>query len=832
MAYQAFLNSLALPRPQTLFGLLLGTLLLVGSGEADAKILYVNGAVTKSSNGTSWKKAYKYLRDALDESNQGDQIYLAKGTYYPDDGESGKFGDREQAFELKGQKIYGGFTGTETLLNQRNPQANPTSLSGAIWSEKGEDPYWSLHVVVVNKSSTLDGVTVENGHASGAESWNYPHTQFYDEGGGCYVRAGQTLTLSSCVFRNNRAFQNGGAIMVEDDAGMVIASNCLFENNQIQLIYDFTPGAAEGGAIKGNVRATNCNFISNAVRSSSYFEGDFSTAFGGAISGDTVAVDCKFIGNSALARSAPDVEPEACGGAVYGKLRATRCTFSENTALTVNDIGFGAGGAVHGDSVNITNSSFNANHSGVGIIEDDGSGTGGGGAIFASAGHSIVANCNFVGSLSKIRGGAIHADANNQTGSMTVANCTILDNGVTTGFGAAISCSGVVRILNNIIWNENTADDGYDRNTLIFVFRGGALRNSDATYPVPLTTAMNVLKGGPSSIIDGSGGDIFLVSPSETIISGDPLFAAITDPDGADNAWGTADDGLRPGVGGSAVGVARDLGEVLSGNVLPKDVTDIDADGDDTELLPLDILGVLRVQDSYVEMGAYEIGTLRQKPEISILPQSGAELRDGSSISFGSVAEFSSNSKTYTIKNVGTGVLSRISFNFKGSTRIKLQKPSTTALSPGASMKFTISFLPNKRGTETAKLSIRSNDDDENPFNIKFSGSSGGGGRSAKSSALIAAATPDASFATTTTEQQNTTITSMTMENGARYLVLTIDKSANLIQPDALIEVSPNLVDWYSGAKHTTTLVDSPTVLSVRDNIPLSQDHKRYIRLK
>ncbi|NJR41335.1 MAG: hypothetical protein HC767_00455 [Akkermansiaceae bacterium] len=74
---------------------------------------------------------------------------MAKGTYFPDDGRTGIIGDRELSFELSGQKIYGGFAGNETSLSQRNIQANPTSLSGAIWDQPGEDIYWSLNVVKV-----------------------------------------------------------------------------------------------------------------------------------------------------------------------------------------------------------------------------------------------------------------------------------------------------------------------------------------------------------------------------------------------------------------------------------------------------------------------------------------------------------------------------------------------------------------------------------------------------------------------------------------------------------------------------------------------------------
>lgn len=238
------------------------------------------------------------------------------------------------------------------------------------------------------------------------------------------------------------------------------------------------------------------------------------------------------------------------------------------------------------------------------------------------------------------------------------------------------------------------------------------------------------------------------------------------------------------------------------------------------------------MQNSYVEMGAYEIGVLRQSPEISVIAKNGAELRDGGSISFGSVAEFSSNSKTYIIKNVGTTALTGISFNLKGSTRIKLRKPSENTLGAGATMEFTVSFLPNKKGTETAKLTIRSNDEDENPFDITLRGKSGSGRKSSKSSPLFSAASPYSSFSLSTGDYENNAITTMISENGSKYLVLTVDKTTNLIQQNTSVEVSSNLTDWYSGDKHTTTLVDSATVLRVRDNIPLTQDRKRYIRLR
>jgi hypothetical protein len=145
---------------------------LLGSVAADAKIIYVNIQSAAGGNGTSWARSFKYLQDGLAASAPGDSVYLAKGTYFPDDGKGRYFGDREEFFEVDGLKIYGGFAGTETSLSQRKPKVNVTVLSGEIWSEDiSEDyaRYWSLHVMVVGGSSTLDGVTVEKGRANGDE---------------------------------------------------------------------------------------------------------------------------------------------------------------------------------------------------------------------------------------------------------------------------------------------------------------------------------------------------------------------------------------------------------------------------------------------------------------------------------------------------------------------------------------------------------------------------------------------------------------------------------------------------------------------------------------
>ena len=70
----------------------------------------------------------------------------------------------------------------------------------------------------------------------------------------------------------------------------------------------------------------------------------------------------------------------------------------------------------------------------------------------------------------------------------------------------------------------------------------------------------------------------------------------------------------------------------------------------------------------------------------------------------------------------------------------------------------------------------------------------------------------------------------MEVIQGEKYLALTLTKQAG--SPPGDIEVSANLLDWFSGIKHTTILIDDATTLKVRDNTPITRDAKRYIRLK
>ena len=65
--------------------------------------------------------------------------------------------------------------------------------------------------------------------------------------------------------------------------------------------------------------------------------------------------------------------------------------------------------------------------------------------------------------------------------------------------------------------------------------------------------------------------------------------------------------------------------------------------------------------------------------------------------------------------------------------------------------------------------------------------------------------------------------------DGRKYLTLAVIRPSGM---NLMIEVSPDLIDWYSGKRHTTVVTDDASLLKVRDNTPLAPGTKRYIRVK
>ena len=115
-----------------------------------------------------------------------------------------------------------------------------------------------------------------------------------------------------------------------------------------------------------------------------------------------------------------------------------------------------------------------------------------------------------------------------------------------------------------------------------------------------------------------------------------------------------------------------------------------------------------------------------QQPEINIQQPVGRNLTDNQSrVQFGNVkVNKIGASRIFTIKNSGNAPLSNLSIRKSGKQAADFQvdKLSKTSIPAGGTATFTINFKPKAKGIRNAAITIRSNDADENPFDIILTG--------------------------------------------------------------------------------------------------------------
>lgn len=200
-------------------------------------------------------------------------------------------------------------------------------------------------------------------------------------------------------------------------------------------------------------------------------------------------------------------------------------------------------------------------------------------------------------------------------------------------------------------------------------------------------------------------------------------------------------------------------------------------------------------------------------------PLSGAFLQGLSVKGVGMNPKFKSGTTNYTAR-VG-----------KATAKIKLTATATptgtaikvngVAIKSGSLSK----AIPLKVGKNTIKIVVAAQDGNTKTYKIIVTRSS-----AAASSLKSVAIVPSAESAMIIASAPEIARTTMVMIGGCKYLQLTMQKEDPAVR--RIVEVSPNLIDWFSGDRHTTVLVDNRTILSVRDNTPTTAGAKRYIRVR
>jgi predicted outer membrane repeat protein len=312
-----------------------GALRLNPTEISKASYVYVRTVATGDGSGTGWANATSDLQAAISTRNA--QVWVQQGVYYPTSGT-----DRDASFSLTapGVRVYGGFKGTESILNARKPTTWVTRISGNIGSASSAlDNSRHLFKNQDTRSSVvLDGLSFENAYADG-------------EDGGAILNINACPTIQNCVFRNNYA-RNGGAIASTGTPPGTFGSDlpgCKFENNTAALL---------GGAISYSTSLAADNVI---------FKGNKASA-GGAIN-----MDGSLPGGSFTVRNGLFSDNQALsgqGGAIFSKglyLNIQNSTFYGNQATLASSSPLG-GGAIYQDftspdtyTVQVYNSIFYGN---------------------------------------------------------------------------------------------------------------------------------------------------------------------------------------------------------------------------------------------------------------------------------------------------------------------------------------------------------------------------------------------------------------------------------------------------------------------------------------
>jgi hypothetical protein len=288
-------------------------------------VRYVSVDTTASSpDGLTWLTAFSTVQQGIDSAYDATpaydvcEVWVAEGTYLIYESSN------MDTVQLRvGVHVYGGFYGTEIVLEERDWESHPTVLDGRL-----EAFVAVLHVVTGSDESRIDGFTITGGDAY--TEWEEPVLGRF---GGGMLNHEASPTVANCTFMENDASSGGGMC---NYASSPLVVNCKFISNSayiygggianfassvstiLQCVFENNDAVDGGGMLnsESSVDVINTEIV-----------GNHATRFGGGIisnSGSATITNCILQSNDAVED----------GGGIWndGTLAITNCTFFGNIA--------------------------------------------------------------------------------------------------------------------------------------------------------------------------------------------------------------------------------------------------------------------------------------------------------------------------------------------------------------------------------------------------------------------------------------------------------------------------------------------------------------------
>lgn len=309
--------------------------LLICPSCADSAVICVNYNSPNNGPGTDWNHAFHTVQAGLSVAKSGNQVWVAKGTYVEFVG----FSPNQNV------GLYGGFTGTETALSQRNWTTNLTILDGGNSWTVVEAPQFGT------QAARIDGFTIRNGNGQGGSGggitcWQSSPTitnniitgSSAGFGGGIDCEAGSSPTITNNTITGNSAETGGG---IDCDSQGPTGCLPIVSNNTI------TGNSAQGG---GGIEC-DCS----AIVTGNIITGN--TTWGGNVG---AGINCED-GSPTITYNTVSGNVAQNGGGIYCACSAT----ITNNIITGNSAQgtYGQGGGIwcYGNLANITNNLIVAN---------------------------------------------------------------------------------------------------------------------------------------------------------------------------------------------------------------------------------------------------------------------------------------------------------------------------------------------------------------------------------------------------------------------------------------------------------------------------------------